>query len=81
MPEEQEMYELVCKDRFTKIDGKLDGIVDMLSANPSGLIPRMAVIEEQTKANTSRWKKVFGAIVALAVAVIGKFVYGFWDKQ
>lgn len=79
MPEEQEMYELICKDRFDKIDGKLDNITEKLTANPSGLIPRMAVVEDQTKANTSRWKRLFAAIIALAVAVIGRFIYGFFS--
>ena len=77
MPNEDQMYELICKDRFDKIDESLEKLNEKLSGNP-GLVSRLAIVEEQTKANTSRWKRVFGAIIALASAVIGKFLYGFW---
>jgi len=69
MPE-QEMYDLICKDRFDKIDEKLDQIDRKLSGN--GLLTRTAIIEKDIGRLKSYWKWTVGIITALIV----KIVYG-----
>jgi len=73
MPE-QEMYTLVCKDRFDKIDAKLEQIEQKLNNN-NGLLTRTAILEERDRALESRWKWLIGASTTLTIAVIVKLLY------
>ena len=72
----EEMYHLVCKDRFDKIDESLERLHIAISGNGrDGLSSKTVRLETEVAAIKSRWKYILGVLAALCLPVLGKIVY------
>ncbi len=65
----KDMYQLICKERFDRIDEKQDDILGLLRGrnNEPGILDDMRQIK-------SRWKAIFGAVAVLWVVLVGKII-------
>ena len=68
--EDQKMYELVCKDRFDKIDNKLDDISKKLfKGNGKPIDVRIAEQNKDILTLKSRWKWMAGVLAGILIWV------------
>ena len=63
------MYNLICKERFDKIDSSQDKIIDLLRGKNStpGLIDEVRILK-------SRWTIIFGALAVLSTALVAQII-------
>lgn len=63
------MYELICSERFTKIDGKQDEIIDLLRGKNGfpGLIDDVRTLK-------ARWKVIYATAGIVTIAVVKEVI-------
>ena len=63
------MYNIVCKERFDKIDASQEKIIDLLRGKNStpGLIDEVRTLK-------SRWALIFGALAVLSTALVAQII-------
>lgn len=68
MVDHDDMYSLICKSRFDKLDEKMDTILNQLSLGDGALTKRVALLEE---AHRSAAKALWVAVSAFITAAVG----------
>jgi len=74
---DEDMYHLVCKERFDNLDNKQDEIIGLLRGQNSspGLV-------EEVRHLKSRWAVIFGFMVVIGTALTSqmlRWIFSFFD--
>lgn len=72
---EETQYTIICKERFTSIEQKLDRNYEAINGK-NGLNGRLIRVEDTVITHSSRWKWIFCVMAVIVAAVIVGYLKG-----